>query len=368
MKSNLLIIFLGLLLIAAPTNAERIKDLAQIAGARDNQLVGYGLVVGLNGTGDQTGQTPFTVQSLKSMLNRFGISLPANVNPQLKNVAAVSLHATLPAFAKPGQQIDVTASTIGNAKSLHGGTLLLSPLKGVDGKIYALAQGNVFVGGFAAASDDGNSVSVNVPTVGRVPNGATIERPAPTQFGYADAIVLNLHKADFTTATRMADAINDAFGALSARPMDGTSVQVLAPNDPGQRVSFVSLVENISVEPGESAAKVVVNSRTGTVVIGRQVRVDTAAVSHGNLTVTISNTPIISQPAPFADGGETVTVPNTEIEITEETNRMFVFDAGVSLDELVRAINQVGGSPTDLVSILQALKEAGALRAQLVVI
>ena len=231
MKSIRLFLLLGSLLIALSPNvgAERIKDLAQIAGVRDNQLVGYGLVVGLDGTGDQTGQTPFTVQSLKSMLNRFGIALPPEVNPQLKNVAAVSLHATLPAFAKPGQKIDVTASTIGNAKSLHGGTLLLSPLKGVDGKIYALAQGNIFVGGFAAASDDGNSVSVNVPTVGRVPNGANVERPAPTQFGYADHIILNLHKTDFTTATRMADAINEAFGALSARPLDGTSVQVLAP-------------------------------------------------------------------------------------------------------------------------------------------
>ncbi len=362
-----MLLLIGLTVIVETVHAERIKDIARIAGVRDNQLVGYGLVVGLDGTGDQTGQAPFTVQSLKSMLNRFGVHLPANVNPQLKNVAAVSLHTTLPPFAKPGQSIDVTVSAIGNAKSLHGGSLLLSTLKGVDGKVYALAQGNLVVGGFGIAAEDGNSVTVNVPTVGRVPNGAIIERPAPTQFGSADNLVLNLHRPDFTTANRVADAINEALGALSARPIDGASIRVDAPPDPGRRVGFVSLIENVELVPGQGAAKVIVNSRTGTVVIGREVRVDTAAVAHGSLSVTISNAPIISQPPPLS-GGETVTVPSSAIEVIEENQRMFVFDPGVSLDELVRAINQVGASPSDLVSILQALKEAGALRAELVVI
>jgi flagellar P-ring protein precursor FlgI len=350
-----------------PVQAERIKDLAHIAGVRGNQLVGYGLVVGLDQTGDQTGQTPFTTQSLRSMLNRFGINLPPDIILQLKNVAAVSLTATLPAFAKPGQSIDVTASTIGNARSLRGGTLLMSPLKGADGRVYALAQGNVVVSGVGVATDDGNSLSVNVPTVGRIPNGATVERAAPTQFGSDDSLVLNLHRADFTTAKRVADAINRTVGMNAAQPTDATSVRVYAPRDHGQRVDFVSLVENVVLEPGEAPAKVIVNSRSGTVVIGRHVRVTAAAVAHGNLSVTITNVPVISQPAPLAEG-DTVVVPNSEIEIREEQNRMFLFEPGVSLNEIVRAINQVGAAPSDIVAILEALKEAGALRAELVVI
>jgi flagellar P-ring protein precursor FlgI len=363
----LVLVAAALLGAASQASADRVKDLAQLAGVRENQLVGYGLVVGLNDTGDQTNQIPFTVQSLKSMLNRFGVNLPPDVNLQLKNVAAVSLNATLPPFAKPGQRLDVTVSAIGNSKSLHGGTLLMSPLKGADGAVYAVAQGNLVVGGFGAASDDGNSVSVNVPTVGRIPNGATVERAAPTELGSGDQLVLNLHRPDFTTASRVADAINESFGSVVARAVDGTSVQVLAPGDPAAKVDFIAMVESVELEPAEAAARVIVNSRTGTVVIGRQVRVDTAAVAHGNLSVTISNAPVISQPAPLSEG-ETVVVPNSEIEIEEQASRAFVFDAGVSLEELVRAINQVGASPTDLVSILQALKEAGALRAELVVI
>ena len=358
---------LGLAFFAMPVQAERVKDLAHIAGVRENQLVGYGLVVGLDQTGDQTGQTPFTTQSLRSFLNRFGVNLPPGINLQLKNVAAVSLSANLPAFAKPGQSIDVTVSTIGNAKSLRGGTLLMSPLKGADGKVYALAQGNLVVGGVGVATDDGNSLSVNVPTVGRIPNGATVERAAPTQFGSDDSLVLNLHRADFTTAKRVADAINRTVGMNAAQPTDAASVRVYAPKNRGQRVDFVSLVENVLLEPGEAPAKVIVNSRSGTVVIGRHVRVTAAAVAHGNLSVTITNVPVISQPAPLAEG-DTVVVPNSEIEIREEQNRMFVFEPGVSLNDIVRAINQVGAAPSDIVAILEALKEAGALTAELVVI
>jgi flagellar P-ring protein precursor FlgI len=347
--------------------AERVKDLARVAGVRDNQLVGYGLVVGLDGTGDQTGQAPFTVQSLKSFLNRFGVRLPANVNPQLKNVAAVSVTATLPPFAKPGQTIDITVSTLGNAKSLRGGTLLLSPLKGANGQTYALGQGNVIVGGLGVETDDGSSISINVPTVGRIPNGATVERSAPTAFGERDFLVLNLHQADFTTAKRITDAVNQAIGEGTARAMDAASVRVNAPRDNGQRVSFLSLIENVALEPGEAPAKVIVNSRSGTVVIGRHVRVTAAAVAHGNLSVTISNVTEVSQPGPFAPG-ETVVVPKSEIEVTQENQRMFLFAPGVSLNDIVRAINQVGAAPADLVAILEALKEAGALRAELVVI
>lgn len=361
------LLFLTALCVADPAHAERVKDLARIAGVRDNQLVGYGLVVGLDATGDQTGQTPFTVQSLKSMLNRFGIRLPADVNPQLKNVAAATLSATLPPFAKPGQTIDVTVSTIGNAKSLRGGTLLMSPLKGADGQTYAIAQGNVVVGGFGIATNDGNSISLNVPTVGRIPNGASVERPAPTTFGSIEQVVLDLHNPDFTTAKRVAEAINLAVGRRAAWPIDATSVRVSAPQDPGQRVGFVSLIENVSLEPGEAPARVIVNARTGSVVIGRHVRVQAAAVSHGNLSVTISNTTQVSQPSAFSEG-ETVVVPNSEIEVREDKPRAVVFGPGVSLDEIVRAINEVGATPSDLVSILEALKEAGALRAELIVI
>jgi len=356
-----------LALIATPAPAERIKDLASVAGVRSNQLVGYGLVVGLDGTGDQTTQTPFTIQSLRSMLNKFGITLPSNVNPQLKNIAAVVIHADLPPFAKPGQTIDITVSSLGNAKSLRGGSLLMTPLKGADGQIYAIAQGNLVVGGFGASGDDGSRITVNIPSAGRIPNGATVERAVPNPFGGAGPVVLNLHNSDFTTAIRVSDAINTAIGKGAARPVDATSIKVNAPTTPDQRVAFVSLLENLSVAPGEAAAKVIINSRTGTVVIGQHVRVSPAAVSHGSLTVTITAKPIVSQPGPLASG-ETVVVPTTDIAIEQANRRMFLFAPGVSLNEIVRAVNQVGAAPGDLVAILEALKEAGALRAELVVI
>ena len=364
MKLIKLLMATALILTSTFSYAERIKDVANIAGVRDNQLIGYGLVVGLDGTGDTS--TPFTTQSLQSMLKQFGISLDT-VPTSLKNVAAAVIHATLPPFAKPGQQIDVTVSSLSNAKSLRGGSLLISPLKGIDGNIYALAQGNVVVGGFGVATDDGSSISVNVPSAGRIPNGAIVERTVPSSFGAAGSIVLNLHRPDFTTANRMAEAINEWIGLGTAKPIDGTSVSVTAPQDYEQRVAFASLLENITFEPGAAAAKVIVNSRTGTVVINQHVTVDEAAVSHGSLIVTITEEPIISQPGAFSDGTTTV-VPSSDISIEQEDNRMFLFNPGVSLDDLVRAVNQVGAAPGDLVAILEALKESGALRAELIVI
>lgn len=361
------VIAIVLMLVTQSVLAERIKDIASLAGVRSNQLVGYGLVVGLDGTGDQTSQTPFTTQSLMSMLAQFGITLPPGTNPQLKNVAAVSVNAELPAFAKPGQTVDVTVSSIGNAKSLRGGALIMTPLKGADGRIYAIAQGNLIVGGLGVSGSDGSKITVNIPSVGRIPNGASVERPAPTQFGDDTSVVLNLHRPDFTTARRVTEAINMTLGMEAARPIDGASIAVAAPQDHAQRVSFVSLLENLTLEPGEAAAKVIVNSRTGTVVIGNHVRVSPAAVTHGSMTVTITERPVISQPGPLSTG-QTVVAPAADIAIKEAGGHMFLFEPGVSLDEIVKAVNQVGAAPGDLVAILQALKEAGSLRAELVVI
>lgn len=360
-------ILLALAVAAMPVRAERIKDLASIAGVRPNQLVGYGLVVGLDGTGDQTTQAPFTSQSLVSMLKQFGVNLPPGINPRVQNVAAVVIHADLPPFVKPGQTIDVTVASIGNAKSLRGGSLLMTPLRGADGEVYALAQGNVVVGGLGVSTDGGSRVSVNVPSAGRIPNGATVERAVPTPFGAGGQLVLNLHGPDFTTAQRITEVINRNFGAGVATPVDAVSIAVRAPQTPAQRIGFVAAVENLVVEPGEAPARVIVNSRTGTVVIGRHVRVMAAAVSHGNLTVTVSSLPIVSQPAPFSRG-ETTVVQQEGITVGQEQNPMFLFEPGVSLDEIVKAVNQVGASPSDLVAILEALKAAGALRAELIVI
>lgn len=354
-------------LFSLPSSAERIKDLASIAGVRSNQLVGYGIVVGLDGTGDQTSQAPFTAQSMMSMLAQFGVTLPPGVSPQLKNVAAVSVHAELTAFAKPGQTLDITVSSIGNAKSLRGGSLLLTPLKGADGQIYAMAQGNLVVGGFGASGNDGSRITVNIPSAGRIPSGATVERAVPTAFNLGEALVLNLHMSDFTTAQRVASAVNAAIGAGTAQALDGTSIRVAAPSNPPERVAFASVLENLTLEPGETAARVIVNSRTGTVVIGRHVRVSQAAVTHGSLTVTITARPIVSQP-PALSGGSTVVVPTTDIELRQDKNRMFLFEPGVSLGEIVYAVNQVGAAPGDLVAILEALKAAGALRAELIII
>ena len=349
--------------------ADRVKDLASVAGVRSNQLAGYGLVVGLNGTGDQTTQTPFTVQSIINMLTQFGVTIPPGVSLQLKNVAAVTIHADLPAFAKPGQTIDVTVSSIGNAKSLRGGALLMAPLRGADGNVYALAQGNLVVGGFGASGADGSRVTVNIPSAGRIPNGATVERAVPSDFLTSSAIVLNLHTPDFTTSNRLAEQINSTMGPGTAQSIDAVSVSVRAPADPAQRTAFVSALQSLRVQPGEVQARVIVNSRTGTVVIGDNVRVTPAAVSHGSLVVTISERPFASQPvAPFSDSGETVVLPDSDVTIEQEEASMFLFEPGTSLDEIVQAVNRVGAAPGDLVAILEALKQAGALRAELVVI
>lgn len=358
---------LGILLllgVAWPAAAERIKDLAAIAGIRDNQLIGYGLVVGLNGTGDKT---KFTGQALRNMLTQLGLTLPPGVDPKAKNIAAVSVHAVLPPFAKPGQTIDVTVSSIGDAKSLRGGSLLMTPLKGIDNQVYAIAQGNLVVGGLTASGQDGSKITVNIPSVGRIANGATVERSVPTAFANSKYLTLNLHQPDFTTAQRIAEAINHTLGPDTARPVDSTSIRVSAPIDPTQKVTFLALIENMTVDPGEAAAKVIVNSRTGTVVISSHVRVRPAAVSHGNLVVTIRENPQVSQPNPLASG-TTAVVPQSDVSIEEEGRHMFLFEPGISLNELVRAVNQVGAAPSDLVAILEALKSAGALQAELIII
>jgi flagellar P-ring protein FlgI len=367
LRTTCLAITLALGLEAGAVHAERIKDLATVAGVRGNQLVGYGLVVGLDGTGDQTSQTPFTIQALKNMLKQLGVLVPDNVNPQLRNVAAVTVQATLPPFAKPGQTIDITVSSIGNAQSLRGGSLLMTALRGADGQVYALAQGNLVVGGLGVSGDDGSRVSINVPSTGRVPNGATVERMVPTSVGSTESLVLNLNSPDFTTSARLADAINASLGAGTAQTIDAISVNVRAPLDESQRVAYVAHIENLEVEPAQAAAKVIVNSRTGTVVIGANVRVTPAAVTHGSLTVRITETTLVSQPNPLARGN-TAVVGQSDIDVDQGNGRMFVFEPGTTLNSIVEAVNQVGAAPGDLVAILEALREAGALSAQLIVI
>ena len=356
-----------LLITCVPAGADRIKDIATVGGVRSNQLVGYGLVVGLDGTGDQTTQAPFTIQSIENMLQRFGVTIPPNTNPQLKNVAAVTVTADLPPFAKAGQTLDVTVGTIGNASSLRGGNLIMTPLRGADGQIYAIAQGSVIVSGFGVNGKDGSRISLNVPSSGRIPNGASVEREVPVHFASDPHLTINLNTPDFTTAARVAAAINKTFGADTAEALDAVSIRVAAPVNANQRISYLASLEVVDVDPGEAPARVIVNSRTGTVVISSHVRVMAAAVAHGSLSVTITEHQDVSQPAPFSQG-QTVVTPRSTIDVQQADARMFVFQAGVNLDEIVRAVNQVGAAPGDLVAILEALREAGALRAELVVI
>jgi len=358
---------IALCLLPAMAPAERVKDLAVVSGVRSNQLVGYGLVVGLDGTGDQTTQTPFTVQSIVNMLQKFGVTIPSTVNPQLKNVAAVTVTAQLPPFVKVGQTIDVTVGSIGNASSLRGGDLLMTPLRGADGEVYAMAQGSVVVSGFGVSGKDGSRVSVNVPSGGRVPNGATVEHEVKNDFATQPFVMLNLNTPDFTTASHLSDGINRLLGGASAIALDPVSVKVSAPTDTNQRIAFVSQLQELEIEPGDAPARVIINSRTGTVVIGARVRVTPAAVAHGSLSVTITEHHDVSQPNAFSQGTTQIT-PRSDISISQPEARMFVFNAGVNLDEIVRAVNDVGAAPGDLVAILEALKEAGALRAELVVI
>ncbi|HXS20214.1 MAG TPA: flagellar basal body P-ring protein FlgI [Steroidobacteraceae bacterium] len=358
---------LSVLLGDGSARAERVEDLATVAGVRSNQLIGYGIVVGLDGTGDQTSQTPFTIQSIENMLAKFGVTVPPNTNPMLKNVAAVTVHASLPPFSKPGQTIDVTVSSIGNAQSLRGGSLIMTPLSGADGQVYAMAQGSVLVSGFGAEGKDGSSITVNIPSSGRIPNGATVERTVPNSFDSTPFVTLNLDTPDFTTATRLTDAINKLLGPGTAEALDAISVRVRAPADPSQRIAYVSTLEGLDIDPAAPAAKVIINSRTGTVVISSEVRVMAAAVASGSLTVTITERSDVSQPEPFSNGTTTVT-PRSTLDVKQEKAHMFQFPAGVNLDQIVRAVNSVGAAPGDLVAILEALKEAGALRAQLIVI
>ncbi|TXR53240.1 flagellar basal body P-ring protein FlgI [Reinekea thalattae] len=361
MKKLLFIMLIGLSNLAV---ADRIKDLASVQGVRSNELIGYGLVVGLDGTGDNA---DFTEQTFRNMMEQFGITIPEGEDPDIDNVAAVSIHATLPAFAKPGQQIDITVSSLGNADSLRGGSLLLAPLRGADGNIYALAQGSVIVSGFGAEGEDGSSIKVNIQSAGRIPNGATVERSVPTSFSQGDHLTFNLHRADFTTAKRMAETITDLLGPDSAYALDATSIRVTAPRDANQRVSFLSVLENLEVTPGEESAKVIINSRTGTIVVGQHVAIDPVAITHGDLTVTIDNNLEVNQPEGFT-AGETVVVPDAEIDIEEEDQPMFLFGPAVTLNDIVNAVNEVGAAPGDLMAILEALKSAGALKAELIII
>lgn len=353
-------------LAAAPAaHAERIKDLGTFQGVRPNQLTGYGIVVGLAGTGDDS--LDYSTQGMKGVIQRFGLTLPTGVNPALKNAAAVMVTAELPAFSKPGQRLDVTVSALGKAKSLRGGTLVLTPLRGADGQIYAMSQGNLAVGGLGVSGSDGSKVSVNVPSAGRIPGGATVERTVATGFDTAPQLDFNLAEADLTTALRVADAINLAFGDKRARAMDAVTIAIDA--DPGaeSRILMMGLIENIEVKPAEAPAKVIVNARTGTVVINGAVRIAPAAIAHGKLTVAVQESPRVVQPAPFSNG-QTAIEPSSSISVTEEKKPVINFKGGASLADIVKAVNAIGASAADMVAILEALKQAGAMKAELVVL
>ena len=354
--------------VVAPASAETIRNLAMVSGVRSNQLVGYGLVVGLNGTGDQATQVPYTTQSLLNMFQRLGINLPASVanNLQPKDVAAVMVTAHLPPFAQPGQTINVTVSAVGNASSLAGGTLLMTPLKGADGQTYAVAQGSIIVSGFGASSN-GASAQVNITTAGTIPNGANVERAVPSGFTNGGPLQLDLHTPSFTTAARIVDAINRSLGYGTAEALNAGVVQVRAPSNPSQRVNFLALIENLNVDPETPVAKVVIDARSGTVVLGQNVTLGSCAVAHGNLSVTISQKYLVSQPSPLG-AGQTVVVPQANVTVKQPQAKLLMFQPGVSLEAVVRALNAVGATPTDLIAILQAMKAAGALHAQLEVI
>jgi flagellar P-ring protein precursor FlgI len=352
--------------VAAPVHAERLKDLASIGGVRQNQLSGYGIVVGLDGTGDQTTQTPFTVQSIMAMLQQKGISLPAGTQLQLKNVAAVMVTTSLPAFAQPGQTIDITVSSMGNAKSLRGGTLLMTPLQGADGQVYAMAQGNVLVGG-AGASGGGAQVQVNQLSVGRISSGATVERAVASNLGADNQVKLELNTTDFGTASRVVEAINDKFGPGIATALDGRVIRVRVPSSSDQRVSFRGLLQNTAVPPSEAAAKVILNARTGSIVMNRSVTLDSCAISHGNLTVAIGADTQVSQPAPGSRGA-TVVTQTPQVAVKKDAGKVIMLNGGASLSEVVKAMNAIGATPQDLLAILQALKAAGSLRAELEII
>ena len=359
--------------LASLANADRIKDLANLAGVRNNQLVGYGLVVGLSGTGDAN--LGSTLQSMQAMLSRFCMSTDTS-GLSGANAAAVMVTADLAPFIKPGQTLDVTVSALGASESLRGGTLLMTPLLGADGQTYAIAQGNLAVGGLGVAAADGSSLTVNIPTVGRVPQGATVEKMVETPFLENEFLILNLHRSDFSTASAVSRAVDDIFGQGTAVPIDGSSIRVQAPADPTQRVSFVSLLENVEVEPATPPAQVIVNSRTGTIIINGNVRVTPAAITHGSLTVRVTEDPnvqtqtnvIANDAGVVATPAVPVVTPDSAVDAEEKMAKAFVFDPGIQLTDIVDAINAVGATPSDLVAILEALKVSGALRAQLIII
>jgi flagellar P-ring protein precursor FlgI len=359
---------IGCMSVPVSGYAERVKDLASIQGVRQNQLIGYGLVVGLDGSGDQTTQTPFTVQSVLNMLQQMGTNLSATAaaNLQLKNVAAVVVTASLPAFAQPGQTLDVTVSSMGNAKSLSGGTLVMTPLKGADGQVYAMSQGNILVGGVGATAN-GSKAQVNHLSVGRISGGATVERAVPAALGRGDLVYLELNDTDFSTASRVVDAVNQRFGAETASAQDGRVIRVRAPLGNDERVAFLGALESINLNPAQMNAKVILNARTGSVVMNQAVTLDACAVSHGNLSVVVNTEPTVSQPAPGGNG-QTVVAQQSQIEITKEPGQVLMLKGGASLSEVVKALNAIGATPQDLLSILQAMKASGSLRAELEII
>ncbi len=365
MFRKFLIAFVALFVLAAPAYATRIKDLGAFQGVRPNQLVGYGIVVGLAGTGDDN--LEYVTQGMNGIAARFGLTLPPGVNPALKNAAAVMITADLPAFARPGQRVDITVSALGRARSLRGGTLVMSPLRGADNQIYAMAQGNLVVGGLGVSAQDGSQVSVNVPSAGRIPGGATVERAVDTGFATAPTLIFNLADADFTTAQRIADAINREGGQPIARAVDAVSIAIEAPPGAEVRSTLMSRIENLPIEAADAPARVIVNARTGTVVINGAVRIGPAAVSHGRLTVAVSENPRVVQPLPQSRG-QTAVEQDSNIEIRERRSPMIDFAPGASLSEIVRAVNAIGAAPSDLVAILEALKQAGALHAELVIL
>ena len=355
--------------LTLPAHATRIKEVAAIQGVRSNQLTGYGLVVGLDGTGDQTTQMPYTKQALANYLEQMGISLPASGNAaqlQLKNVAAVIITGELPAFAQPGQSIDINVSSMGNAKSLKGGTLVATPLRGADGEIYALAQGNVVVGGAGAAAG-GSKVQVNHLSAGRVPKGAQVERSVPSPINEGNSITLGLNQTDFQTADKVVRAINQRMGSGTATALDGRTVQVNAPADPGSRVRMIAEIQEMPIEVSKPAAKVVINARTGSIVLNQAVTLGPCAIAHGNLSITISTTPVISQPAPFSQG-QTVVAQRSDIQVKQEPGQVISMPNSPQLTDVVRALNSLGATPQDLLAILQAIKAAGAMDAELEVI
>ena len=350
----------------APAHAMRLKEVASVQGVRFNQLIGYGLVVGLDGTGDQTTSAPFTQQSLNALLQQMGVSLPPGTSMQLKNVAAVMVTAQLPPFAQPGQQIDVNVSSLGNSKSLRGGMLIATPLKGADGQIYALAQGNLIVGGAGAAAA-GSKVQINHLSAGRVPEGATVERAVPTSLNQGDTLQLDLNSNDYNTAREVARTINKKMGEGTAQALDGRVVRVRMPQGSDARVSFMAEIENLPLELAAASAKIVINARTGSVVVNQNVTLNACAVAHGSLSVTINSTPVISQPGALS-GGSTVAKEKADITIRQEPGSLITLPAGTKLADVVKALNSLGATPQDLLAILQAMKTAGALNAEIEVI